>query len=181
MWRKRLWSLLQSFLDCDWLTSNSVWVMTAWFGKMTSRLCTGRSRQTVVMCLLDLEALFVRVFRTVTSTVPFFPQTIGCHWLVKLTNQLPTSSSLPCGHLEHTVQLECRHLHSLARTSFVMTLEIAQALTLEIAQALVWIFTPSFAGYIRTPVVPCDSFARQFDSSPKKMIKKLHLHMYVYM
>ncbi len=98
------------------------------------RLCTDRRQDVAVIFLFGLEALFTRDSRVHSSAVLFCAWTNGCYWLLQWSNQLllapiaikPVSFlfSLPCGPWENTVMLKCRHPHSLAQSSYVMSLSM---------------------------------------------------------
>jgi hypothetical protein len=65
--------------------------------------------------LLGFQAFLTSVFKAhLPAVLPFLPKTLEWYWLISWSNQLPEP-------WENTVVLECRHLHSLARTSYDMT------------------------------------------------------------
>jgi hypothetical protein len=48
----------------------------------------------------------------------------GCYWLLQQSNQFLILFSLLCGPLENAVVLKCRHPHSLAQSSSIMSLVV---------------------------------------------------------
>jgi hypothetical protein len=86
----------------------------------------------MVIFLFGLGALFTRGSRAQLCAVCSLPQTVGCYWLSCLSNQFllaPTETKpvyysilSPVWALGKSCFSACRHPHSLAQSSYIMSL-----------------------------------------------------------
>ncbi len=121
--------LLFFYLDCSEhpnLRSRTHPSMSAqWWQYILRKWGRGGRYQTTRLCEVAVEPLRPSLLVSRPSlqefsrpicllSFPFLPKTLEWYWLIPRSDQFPEP-------WENTVVLECRHLHSLARTSYDMT------------------------------------------------------------
>jgi hypothetical protein len=108
----------------------------------------------MVIFLFDLEALFTSRSRAQWCAVCPLPRTVGCYWLLCLSNQFPLAATeiklvyysilSTMWALGKSCLSTCRHINSLAQSSYIMS-SVGAALVRPLRDC------DDEAGYTQTP------------------------------